>query len=303
MTLQCCGNHSQTFHCWTNSTSSFEAMGLSWILSSIASTIYFILFVVVSNGKIHDFLPSFNDGLLFGFCVWSTPETPSEEQGCHHQMQNSHMYAFGVDVIFTLAVGYLFMKETSKKQFWLFYLAIAFIILAHGALHFFIFQVINCYAEIGSNMQMIGYIFFAVFTFVLCIIILWFAFPESKMMVLMSSLLCTAVTVTLTLHTGSEWILSALFAVSHPVSCIAGLLSKEPIFSQHLGWGFLVATVVGILELVTCPVFYRAVGGHVWYDVALHSTVLLSLPPFFSKEAKARYVSSSTDEDAKAKVY
>ena len=79
---------------------------------------------------------------------------------------------------------------------------------------------------------------------------------------------------------GLEWILPSLFSVSHPLSCVAALYSKSPLFTQAMGWTFLIASCMGILEMTQCDNVYRQFGGHVLYDFWLHVTVLLCLPPF-----------------------
>mmetsp|Transcript_6135 Transcript_6135/g.8956 ORF Transcript_6135/g.8956 Transcript_6135/m.8956 type:complete len:96 (-) Transcript_6135:228-515(-) len=83
-------------------------------------------------------------------------------------------------------------------------------------------------------------------------------------------------------------ILPALFVVVHPLSCITGLLSDQPTFSPLVGKLFVVCTAVGIIELLSCETILRNIGGHVWYDITLHSAVLAALPYFWDTESKKK---------------
>ena len=99
------------------------------------------------------------------------------------------------------------------------------------------------------------------------------------MAVMTTSLLLSVIVQALMIETSLEWMLPSLFSVSHPLSCIAGLYSKSPLFTQTMGWTFFMASCMGILELTQCDNFYRSLGGHVLYDFWLDVTVLLCLPP------------------------
>ena len=121
----------------------------SWAVSSILSLVYAISFYAVSNGHIPN-------NLLFGFCVWGSPDSPNEENGCTNSVQNSHKSAFMVDLVFTLAVGIFYFLDKSEPKKTIIYLAYAFIILMHGIMHWFIQNNtvpletlrINCYTDI-----------------------------------------------------------------------------------------------------------------------------------------------------------
>ena len=250
---------------------------LSWTICLVVSIIYFLLFEAVANGV-------FDVGLLFGFCVWGKPNIPDEENGCYKQADNSHMYAFYIDALLTCLVVllYLWNKQVDKLR----HLAIGGIILAHGVLHFVLFRGINCYIspeDMPPKVEDVGYILFGIFTFALSVTILSFGFVENNngwMGVILASAGVTTLVVALSKDTGSQWVLPALFAVSHPLSSVTGLFTKSPVFSSNMGWAFSVATITGILELTTCLTFYRGIGGHMWYDITLHIAVIMSLPPF-----------------------
>jgi len=134
-----------------------------------------------------------------------------------------------------------------------------------------------------AQVEDIGYILFGIFTFALSVTILSFGFVQNNkgwIGVALANAGVTALVLTLSKDTDSQWVLPALFAVSHPLSSVTGLFTESPTFSSKMGWAFLVATITGILELTTCLTFYRGIGGHMWYDISLHIAVLMSLPPF-----------------------
>ena len=247
------------------------------------------------------------EGLLFGFCVWSSPNLPHPDptntNGCDHQPNNSHMYAFYIDCVMTLVVvglyvfvmGHPELKEKAKSigVTALNYVGIGFIILAHGLLHFFLYLGLDCYKpenEINGWSQVIGHVFYAAFTFALCLLILFLGFVQTGQLILQTVVSLSAgfaaVLTVLTLGMGTEWILPGLFAITHPLSCFTGLFTKSPLFTRTLGWLFLLATLTGIAELTQCQTFYQAIGGHFWYDIWLHIAVISSLPPFVTLSPK-----------------
>jgi hypothetical protein len=79
---------------------------------------------------------------------------------------------------------------------------------------------------------------------------------------------------------GTGWLLSALFATSHPIASITGWASTSPSFSKFQGWVFLLASIDGIVELMGCETFFLPLGGHIWYDLILHTAVISALPIF-----------------------
>jgi len=254
----------------------------SWLISLVLSVIYFLNFLAAASG-------TFDAGLLFGFCVWGAPDLPDEENGCRSSPVNSHIIAFVVDVIMTLIVGYLYTKDKAEKKQTLTYIAFGGIILAHGALHYFISSpAIDCWSEIDKQMEETGYNLFAIFTFFLSLIILGAGFGLAKLVpILGGSAVFTAVVVYVTKNIGNgEYVLPGLFCVVHPLSSFTGLLAKDmPSFSSTVGWWFVVATTVGILELSTCLTFFRSIGGHFFYDLTLHTAIIFALPYFVNKES------------------
>lgn len=230
--------------------------------------------------------------LLFGFCVSGSTLTPTKLDGCHHDLRNSHMAACLLDSMMGYAVYYLYgriKKETGgtlNPVITIHFVSMATVILCHGFLHLIISEIFNCYvdpATLPTWMKTAGLVVVGAFCFLLCLVISGMSFARDGrgwVCATLTSLILTAATLALMLDTDLEWILPSLFSISHPLSCIAALVSQSPSFTQSMGWTFFIASCMGIAELTQCSTIYRRLGGHVLYDFWLHVTVLLCLPPF-----------------------
>lgn len=236
--------------------------------------------------------------LLFGFCVWGSSTIPTKEDGCLHSPVNSHIVAFIIDVIMTGLAGIFSVKDQSEKKSALIYIATAFIILAHGMLHWFLQQekldiVVNCYnPDLVGDIEEVGTILFAAFSFFLALIILGIGFGGIRISNIVFSAIFAAIVVVVTENSGGEnkgeLVLPGLFVIVHPLSSITGLFSDDPSFNKTVARLFVVCTFVGILELSLCTNILKPIGGHLWYDVTLHSAVLASLPYIYSPAAKGK---------------
>lgn len=267
----------------------------SWAVSLVASIVYLGLFLHISND------PHNSRDLLYGFCVAGAPSTPTKGEGCHETPWNSHMASFAVDLVLggvvTLLHARLRKRGRLSPAITTHFTAMGVVILSHGILHLYISEGINCYVALEEQPLWLitsGYLIFAGFSFFLCVVILGttFAAPYGWTKVFFASALFANIVLLWTVETGAEWMLPALFSVLHPLACVAGLAGRHhqdadsetrvaaaPL-TQLQGWSFLLATLMGILELTQCAAFYRHLGGHVWYDFWLHVTVVLGLPPF-----------------------
>lgn len=255
----------------------FSPTKLPWFISLILSVIYFITFLAAAADT-----GGFASSLLFGFCVWGSPSLPNEQVGCKDSPINSHIIAFGIDFILTIAVFFIYKRDHSKKKSKLTYFAFGAIILVHGFLHFFLNSpIIDCYVDTEKypGLEQTGYLLFGIFTFFLCNIILGVGNGSWSGRVVIESVIFTALVIYITVTIGSgDFILTGLFCVVHPISSVAALRSDNPQFTKTAGWWFVIATTVGILELLTCASFFRAIGGHFYYDLTLHFSILFSLP-------------------------
>lgn len=270
-----------------------------WTLASLLSIIYAVVFALVLNDKIP------NIKLLYGFCVWghysgndpdligTYPEP--EVNSCDDFPVNSHYSAFIADAIMTgMVVIFYWMdrnEDKNKIKVVLTYVANGFIIFAHGVLHWGLYKILNCYVEDTSDYEKFGYLFFGIFSFFLCLIIVSVGFPEIRVIALLViSVVFSLVVAQLSSAIGGEYVLPALFVIVQPVACITGLFSKQRSFTPTVGKLFTLSTVVGILELSLCVPILRPLGGHIWYDITLHAAVLAALPYFTntsnSKEKK-----------------
>lgn len=161
------------------------------------SVIYGYFFVLVSNLPENELFSE--KKLLFGFCVWGSPEEPSEESGCENSPTNSHKIAFIIDMVMTCLVGVFYFKHNDKAirrgNYLLTYIASGFIIFAHGFLHWFLQQTnvkeifglditVDCYNKDlvsgDNNLTKYGFIIFGGFSFTLGLIILSFGFGGLK---------------------------------------------------------------------------------------------------------------------------
>mmetsp|Transcript_5238 Transcript_5238/g.10666 ORF Transcript_5238/g.10666 Transcript_5238/m.10666 type:complete len:278 (-) Transcript_5238:1607-2440(-) len=259
----------------------------SWALSLVVSIIYLGLFLHISRSD-----NDIGNDLLFGFCLSGVSSTPTKVYGCHKDFRNSHMASYILDSIMGYAVYYLYRRIQKKTKgrlnpvVTIHFQSMAAVILVHGFLHLIMSEIVNCYIDptsLPTWIKAIGLVIFAVFCFLLCMVILGMSFARDGRGwtgVAVTSFALTATTLALTVDTGLEWILPCIFSISHPLACIAALFSKSPMFTQTMGWTFLLASSMGILELTQCSTLYRRLGGHVLYDFWLHVTVLLCLPPF-----------------------
>jgi hypothetical protein len=255
-----------------------------WVLCTIFSFIYFYLFSQVSTANPQ---PPFEEtGLIGGFCVWGDP-VPDPNNGCENS-NNSHMYAWYEDAVFTMIVVVAYYIGGKKDT--VIYLALGGIVFFHGLLHFFLSTQLHCLTNIeDEKVVKIGWTLYLIFSFFLSLVIFGIGFLKQYgwLLVLLASIAMTAVTYHLASGDGdgnADWLLSTLFATSHPIASLTGCFTKSPLFTNMQGWIFLLATLDGIIELMFCESFLKQYGGHIFYDLFLHTAVIVSLP-VFQKEA------------------
>jgi hypothetical protein len=258
-----------------------------WVLCTIFSFVYFYLFSQVSTANPP--LPFDKTGLIGGFCVWGNPAP--DDKGCTKNT-NSHMYSWYEDAVFTMIVVGAYFYGNKKDT--IIYIALGGVVFFHGLLHFFLSTERHCLTSSDDpTILAYGWFLYLIFAFFLSVIISGIGFlveynctgtlvkeKYRLRLVLLASSVVTFITYQLAHHAGTDWLLSALFATSHPIASVTGLCSKSPIFTNLLGFIFLAATLEGIVELMACQSFLIPLGGHIWYDLFLHTAVLLALPVF-----------------------
>lgn len=256
----------------------------AWALALLLSIIYAVIYVFAG-------WELFRPELLFGFCVWGDPEITAN---CKNIPLNSHSAAFVVDTLMTGLVVFFYCKDKTTSRNWMVYSAMGFIIFVHGFLHWFLQQDImkiqvNCYnPDIDDNVDKIGTAFFAAFSFILALVILGFGFGLDKATFGFAFAFSGAV-VALTKNVQGDLFLPGLFVLVHPISCLTGLLSnQEGLFNPLVAKWFALSTLVGIIELAACPSILKPIGGHLWYDITLHISVISSLPYFWPSVPKKR---------------
>ena len=135
-----------------------QPLVLPWTVSAVLSLACFF-FYFQSEGC--QYAPS-------GFCI--TNYVP-DSGICPSKTDNSHFWAFFVDVLFTVAVLFigfnpkLFPKQQGKKNS----ITLAFIIIAHGLLHFFLGYIKDCASPPATEpAPVLDIALYAGFIFVLC---------------------------------------------------------------------------------------------------------------------------------------
>lgn len=270
----------------------------AWFIASFLSFVYIFAFVGLVTGKIPNVL-------LFGFCVWGEYDgnDPSMDgtfpvKNCTDFPINSHLVAFIIDTIMTVSAGlfYFLDKSDDKNKNWYYYPVMAFIIFIHGGLHWFLEQKvlptqINCLVDpVPPQLNKQGTVLFAIFSFFLCLVVVGFGgFKLGAIRTSVISFVFALFVVYLsTLDQSGQYALQSLFVVIHPLSTVVGLLSDQLAFSPLVAKWFCVATLVGIIEALSCKELLRPFGGHIWYDLTLHAAVLSSLPYFWPTKAPKR---------------
>lgn len=68
--------------------------------------------------------------------------------------------------------------------------------------------------------------------------------------------------------------ISSYFMSTQVLISGVGFLFPNEKADPLMGWTFLITCIVSLVEYFNCKSFLRRVGGHVWYDVALHTSLL-----------------------------
>lgn len=68
--------------------------------------------------------------------------------------------------------------------------------------------------------------------------------------------------------------ISAYFMSTQVLVSAVGCLAPNDMADPLMGWTFAVTCVVSLVEYLGCKNILRPVGGHMWYDVALHTSLL-----------------------------
>jgi len=249
-----------------------------WAIALVFSVIYLMLLLSKSKFGSCDYSPD-------GFCVTNFDPTIGKAGEC--LAQNSHLWAWKEDVIFTvLAFVIGFMTKTDIKSI----LGVAAAIFGHGFLHNSLSN--NACkpagAEGGSLAANVAY---AVFTAGISYLTIILAGLGTAATVLVT-LFVTFVTVYLSQPAQGLGV-SPIFMTTQLLASFVGVTAKpgNTEFSALTGDLFVLPCLVSILELIFCcsgsdsPGLFNKIGGHAWYDFFLHIAFLSTLFPDKSKKA------------------
>jgi hypothetical protein len=229
----------------------------------------------------------------FGFCV--TNYAP-DEMKCPDPTENSHVWAFRVDVLFTIGVLSIGVLPIGRKLFPMQQsrnnaIILAVVIIAHGVLHFWLGNSLSCAPppNQGDNAA-IGVKLYALFIFVLAIVAFLMSSSVKLAISLIFSLIFTWLIVTVSV---AEMNIGAIFGGTQLlVSVIAAFFPKNPddVGNEKQGWFFIAPCVISLCELLFCcdgsgdQGLFNKVGGHVWYDITLHTALIVGqlTPPYIT---------------------
>jgi hypothetical protein len=229
-----------------------------------------------------------------GFCVWGANPTTGV---CASAAVNSHYFSFQVDLalaVITLVVG----QAVHSNLVWV--ASIAILISVHGLLHLGISNGVLC-AESAATAasdswrhcllacpgtqptptQPWQWVLYTLYNLGLVTLDVRMAnFPMSLPLQYASILVVTAIFVAIGSFVGALWALPAVFVQSHVLVSVTGIFANQDKITPLMGWCFLIATIVGLVEFLACePILLPHAYGHVAYDATLHIAMMASLIP------------------------
>jgi hypothetical protein len=217
-----------------------------------------------------------NPYYIQGFCVTGL----AADGTCDPLSGNSHQFAFGIDVIYTilaLALPFTGLTKSPKSSTLTFYsIVLAFIIGFHGILHEQ-FSVNRCDLSGGAEKFEEYYILY-IAALMLVDVFGFSSIPSwdnGFVIGITTSAALTALTFYLTLKENKS--IAAFFMMSQVVVSLTGLLIPDTDkMTWQLGWSFVLPILVSLVEFSDCNLLV-AYGGHAWYDNFLHLAFLVSL--------------------------
>jgi len=235
----------------------------------------------IKRSKTEAWLCDATSGLREGVCTFGWNDALER---CASQAWNSHAVAFAVDVALTLAaLRYAFVgkgRADSRSSPRLLPAVVAALILCHGLLRLLFAKE---FCVLGGSVDASAACYL-LFVFSLVATIVFFFWPSSEPLFLARNAVVASLFTFLIYQTtlqAPHFSVPCLFASSHVLVSAAGLWApNRALISRQLGWAFLVATLVGLVEFLDCHTFavnLRQLGGHVTYDLALHAALITQL--------------------------
>lgn len=197
---------------------------------------------------------------------------------------NSHLWAFQADVIFTIISLILpFTKWSSDNLNMATKLSTPLIIIGHGILHKWLSSK-NCYVpESSEDLIEKATQFYEIFVYALTgmMFFLFSDLPQKRdlIWVLAEVILISYGIVKVSLkkvETGNS--ISTLFLASQLLVSFIGAIHPGPTSTKIVGQTFIFPCLVSLLEFLNCD-FLAGIGGHMWYDIFLHISVVATLLP------------------------
>ena len=211
-----------------------------------------------------------------GFCV-------TNMAGCAEgSLMNSHIWAFLVDMYFTYR-GFVVPTNRSKLAKYFLISSIFSHGLLHGALGSPLAKCGMMAIEGGEQIFMVfaGFISFAVL-------------QVGSNIGLLMKLVLSAVSGWLTLKLagpGGDNGVSSIFIITQIIASLSSVFAPSGAFKnfEEMGWGFVPPCVISLIEFLYCcdgsgASLFNKLGGHVWYDLFLHRSVILAIQNGADKE-------------------
>ncbi len=187
---------------------------------------------------------------------------------------NSHTWAFLVDMYFT----YLGLKAPTKRTDIARY-GLVFTIFSHGLLH----GVLGLWVKCGTLPLPGGAQIFTVFGALISYFILETMIKEYVIVKLSLAAVAGWLTITLAGPDGRDGV-SSIFLITQLLASLgATLFASDAIEDMaKLGNSFVPPCLISLIELLYCcegdaASLFNKLGGHVWYDLFLHRSVLIAI--------------------------
>lgn len=260
-----------TVDSWLENLFSMER--LPYLICTVLSVAYFLLYNEKSKNILGKITPK-SDHYKDGFCVTglATKVVPST---CSAVTGNSHQFAWGIDVLFTIAALVLPFTGLTKTPNSAYLIANAVVFAAVIGGHGFLHNIISSQScNGGGNIE--GYVAY-IFILMLVDILGFSSIPSMQNGTLLSVILSAALTWIIYAFTNNQQSIAGFFMISQLAVSVTGLLVPNPnTVTPQLGWTFIAPCVISLIEFLNCN-FLVQYGGHAWYDVFLHLSMLVSL--------------------------
>lgn len=201
-----------------------------------------------------------------------------------------------MDVLFTIAVLFigfnpkLFPKQQGKANS----ITLAFIIIAHGLLHFFLGYIKDCASPPSTApAPVLDIALYAAFIFALSLVAYSTTSSVKPVPSFFVSIGFTYLIVKASLHANPANVGTIFGGTQLLASVLGAFVPKNPpnAGTQKQGLSFIAPCAVSLWELMGCcdgsgKALFNKIGGHVWYDIALHTCLIVTQLTPLAKEQK-----------------